>query len=441
MTVQGRGRAPRGDRDPARDIRSYRATGTQVRAGNYRPRRSASTWPGLLVLAILGAVVLGGAMVVAGPAFRDFARGMARDNPQTMRWPFVGDVIKADLGAGLQRPAGRDETPVRFTIAEGATVSQIARDLASTGLVSDALVFQYLVITQDVESELQTGTFALNATLTPEQIVERLQRPPDPPPARVSLAIREGLRIEQYVAQLQDQQPAEIDPEAFYELATDPPAALRAEYPWMSVIPQGRSLEGFLGAGVFEMDADTDAEALLRILLDDWEASIGDVYIAQAEESGQDFYEVMTLASIVEKETGVDEERARIAGVYQNRLDGKLNGNELLNADPTVVYANDTMELRKLPVAQWPSYAFWGLIGVASLNDFQVTEDLQGYQTYQVQGLPPGPIASPPPRSVEVALDPDTESGYLFFVACGEGTHRFAKTPGEHSRNVAECQG
>lgn len=441
MTVQGRGRPPRADRDATRGISSYRATGPQVRSGNYRPRRSASTWRGLLVLGILAAVVVGGAIMFAGPALQGFARGMARDNPQTMRWPFVGDVVRADLGAALQRPAGTDETPVEMTIAEGATVSQIARELASQGLVSDALVFQYLVVTEDLESELQTGTFSLNETMTPQQIVDRLQLPPDPPPARVSLAVREGLRIEQYVAQLQDQQPAEIDPAEFHELAIDPPAALRADYPWMRVIPQGRSLEGFLGAGVFEMDAETDAEALLRMLLDDWEASIGDVHLAQAEEDGRDFYEVMTLASIVEKETGLDAERALIAGVYQNRLDGKLNGNELLNADPTVVYARDTIELRKMPITQWPSYAFWGLIGVASLNEFDVPEDLQGYQTYQVQGLPPGPIASPTPRSVEAVLRPDTESGYVFFVGCGEGAHRFAKTPKEHTQNVAECQG
>ena len=441
MTVQGRGRSPRNDRSTIRGIRSYRSSPTDIRGGTYRPRRSGGSLRGLLFLGILAAVVLGGAFFFAGPAFRDFARGLARDNPQSMQWGVVADVIKADLGDALTRPAGPDDAPIEFIVGEGDTVSQIARDLAAEGLISDSLVFQYLVVTKDLENKLQTGTFKLDATMTPTQIVDRLQRPPDPPPAKVVLPIREGLRIEQYVAQLQAQQPANVDPAEFYALATDPPARLREDYPWMRVIPEGRSLEGFLGAGVFEIDADIGAEALLRLLLDDWQTTIGDVYLAQAEEQGKDFYVIMTLASLVEKEVVLDEERALIAGVYQNRLDGKLNGNELLNADPTVIYAKDTMELRKLEITEWPVYVFWTLTGAPSLQDFQVTEDLQGYQTYQVQGLPPGPIASPVARSVEAAITPETASGNVFFVACGEGSHRFATSIREHNNNVAECQG
>ncbi|MDQ3448439.1 MAG: endolytic transglycosylase MltG, partial [Chloroflexota bacterium] len=258
---------------------------------------------------------------------------------------------------------------------------------------------------------------------------------------RLTIALREGLRIEQIVAQLGDTLPAEIEPDAFYALVSEPPDTLREDHPWMSVIPEGRSLEGFLGSGVFEVDATIDADGFARVLLDDWERTIGDIYIEQAEEAGVDFYELMTLASIVEKEAVLDEERARIAGVYQNRLDGKLNGNRLINADPSVIYANDTMQLRDIELEEWPAFSFWGLIGVPSLNDFAVSEDLQGYQTYQVQGLPPGPISSPTARTVEATLEPEVDTDLLFFVACGEGTHRFATSLDEHNTNVAECQG
>ncbi|CAN5678388.1 endolytic transglycosylase MltG [soil metagenome] len=441
MTVQGRGRLPRNGSDGRRSARAYGVDPSGTRNGSYRPPRRGGTWTGVLLIGVLAAIVLGGAFLFAGPALRGFARDMVEDNPQAMRFGLFGDIIREELGDDLEAPASSDATPVEFVVAEGTTVSRIGRDLVEQGLLSNQLAFQYLVITRDVESDLQTGTFTLTATMTPEDIVERLQLPPDPPPARITIALREGLRIEQVVAQLQDSLPAEIDPAEFYALVSQPSDELRSEYEWMSVIPAGRSLEGFLGSGVFEMDADTSADGFVRILLDDWERSIGDIYIPEATDADRDFYEIMTLASIVEKEAVLDEERARIAGVYQNRLDGKLNGNRLINADPTVIYANDTVQLRAMDLEEWPGYAFWGLIGVASLNDFAVPEELQGYQTYQTQGLPPGPISSPTARTVEAALNPETETDLLFFVACGEGTHRFATSLDEHNTNVAECRG
>ncbi len=441
MTVQGRGRLPRNGSDRRRSARAYGVDPSGIRNGSYRPPRRGGTWTGVLLIGVLAAIVLGGAFLFAGPALRGFARDMVTDNPQAMRVGLFGDIIREELGDDLEDRASDDATPVEFVVTEGASVSRIGRDLEEQGLLSNELAFQYLVITRDLESDLQTGTFTLTATMTPEDIVERLQLPPDPPPARITVALREGLRIEQIVAQLQDSLPAEIDPAEFYALVSEPSDELRSEYEWMSVIPAGRSLEGFLGSGVFEMDAETSADGFVRILLDDWERSIGDIYIPQATDADRDFYEIMTQASIVEKEAVLDEERARIAGVYQNRLDGKLNGNRLINADPTVIYANDTVQLRAMELEEWPGYAFWGLIGVASLNDFAVPEELQGYQTYQTQGLPPGPISSPTARTVEAALNPETETDLLFFVACGEGTHRFATSLDEHNTNVAECRG
>lgn len=441
MTIQGRGRLPRNSPDRRRSARAYGVDPSDIRSGNYRSPRRGGAWKGLLVIALLATIVLGGAFVFAGPALRGFARNMVQDNPQAMRFGLFGDIVREELGDDLVEPAGTDATPVEFIVAEGASVARIGRDLEEQGLLADQLAFQYLVITRDLESSLQTGTFTLTATMTPEDIVDRLQNPPDPPPARITVALREGLRIEQIVAQLQDSLPAEVDPEEFLALASEPTAELRSEYDWMATIPEGRSLEGFLGSGVFEMDADTSADGFLRILLDDWERSIGALYMTPAESAGVDFYELITLASIVEKEAVLDEERARIAGVYQNRLDGKLNGNRLLNADPSVIYANDTAQLREMELSEWPGFAFWGLTGSASLNDFAVPADLQGYQTYQEQGLPPGPISSPTARTVEASLEPETETDLLFFVACGEGTHRFASTLDEHNRNVAECRG
>jgi UPF0755 protein len=277
--------------------------------------------------------------------------------------------------------------------------------------------------------------------MTPNEIAGRLQEAPEPPPSKTVIALREGLRIEQIVAYLQTTELTGVDAQEFYRLAAQPSADLRADYPFLSTVPPGRSLEGYLGSGVFELEPETDAETLLRVLLDDWDRTVGDGPMARATQQGRDFYQVMTLASIVERETGLDAERRLVAGAYLNRLDRELSRTGLLNADPTVIYANDTMQLRELEIPEWVAFSFWNLVGSASLNEFQVSPDLQGYQTYQQPGLPPGPIASPSLDSIEAALDPDTERGYLYFVACGEeGGHRFARNLRQHNRNVAECR-
>ena len=155
------------------------------------------------------------------------------------------------------------------------------------------------------------------------------------------------------------------------------------------------------------------------------------------QDRGLNFYEVMALASIVEHEAILDDERPLIAGVYQNRIDGIAGvKTRLLNADPTAFYAIDTMELDKLPFEQWQQYAFWTPPGV-SLADVKVPDRLQGFQTYQTPGLIPWPICTPSLPSIDAALEPDTADKYIYFLAIpeGNGAHAFAKTKAEHDAN------
>jgi UPF0755 protein len=152
---------------------------------------------------------------------------------------------------------------------------------------------------------------------------------------------------------------------------------------------------------------------------------------------GLSFYQVLTLASLVEKEAVLEEEKPLIAGVYQNRLDGK-NKHLLLEADPTVIYANDTVELGKIPFEDWKTYTFGKPPEDVSLRDVQLPPELEAYNTYRNGGLPPGPLATPTLSSIDAALEPDTQDGYLFFVAKNDGSrgHAFAKTLAEHEQNL-----
>ena len=109
----------------------------------------------------------------------------------------------------------------------------------------------------------------------------------------------------------------------------------------------------------------------------------------------------------------------------------------LLQADPTVFYGHDTLELAKLPFGQWPMYLFWAPFG-QRLADVEFPPELAGYQTYRRKGLIPGPISTPSLASIDAALAPDTSTGYLYFVAKGDGsnTHAFARTFKEHQANL-----
>jgi UPF0755 protein len=280
--------------------------------------------------------------------------------------------------------------------------------------------------------------------MTPGDIATRLSQPPDPPQKKIVLGFRVALRLEQMAAYLQAQKaknPAfTMDVAAFLDIVRNPPQSLRDQYPALKEIPKGRSLEGFMGQGVFEVDVDITPMALVRRLLDDWQADIGPGVIEQAKKQNKDFYEVVRLASLVERETGDDGERDKIAGVYLNRLDPSLNPTGIMNADPTVIYAVDSMALADKTLDQWTKYAFWTTVG-KSLVKVKVPAELQSFQTYTTPGLPDWPIATPTLASLEAVLKPDTKAGNLFFYACpGSTTHKFAKTLAEQQQNIGSCK-
>ena len=149
------------------------------------------------------------------------------------------------------------------------------------------------------------------------------------------------------------------------------------------------------------------------------------------------FYQILTLASIVEREAMLDQEKPLIAGVYANRLDPRKWPLGLLQSDPTIFYRPRLAPAGQGAVDKWTTYTFWAPIK-GGLTDETLPADLAGYNTYTSKGLPPGPIDTPTLTSIDAALEPDTKDGYLYFVAKGDGsgTTAFAKTLKEHQANV-----
>jgi UPF0755 protein len=392
----------------------------------------------LLFALLLAALVLLVALTALRPLVNNAILGWAADSPAALKLPFIADIVREDLGASLTQPVSTDPEQIEFMVKDGDTASTIATRLGEQQLVRDPRAFVFIASERELTGSLQQGTFVLRRNMTPDMLVSALLAPPEIP--YVELDLRTGLRLEQITAKLQTL-PLEMDVRAFYELAKEPPAALLADYPWLERAlkdaPDGASLEGFLWPAAYKILPDTTPEELVRKMLDGFVAAVGEAKMRVPADRGLSFYEVLSLASIVEREAVRDDERALIAGVYQNRIDG-IPGikNKILNADPTVFYAWDTVKLEELGFDRWKEWTFWKPPGVP-LAEIKLPESLLGYQTYTHPGLIPGPIATPTLASIDAALHPDTADKYLYFLAIpeGDGKHVFAKTAKEHAAN------
>ena len=395
----------------------------------------------LLFTLILAGVVLVVSLTALRPVVNGAVVGWASDNPAALPSRSLRtSCARTSAPAWTVRPP---TIPPRssFTVDDGDTASTIAARLEEEGFLGDRRAFVFLASERGLAGSLQQGEFVLRKNLTPDELVTALLAPPAVP--YVDIDLRTGLRLEQITAKLQTL-PLDMDVRDFYDLVKEPPAALIADYPWLEQIrqdaPENASLEGFLWPSRYRVLPDTTPDELVRQMLDQFIADVGQDRLDVPAERGLSFYDVMSLASIVEREAVLDEERPKIAGVYQNRIDGiKGVRNRQLNADPTVFYAIDTMELDKLDFDRWQEYSFWSPPGVP-LRDVAVPPELEGYQTYVSVGLIPGPIATPTLASIDAALAPDTEEQYIYFVAIpdGGGAHSFAKDAAEFDRLLEE---
>ncbi len=447
MTIRS-GRGPRESEMPSWRASDGRGNPPVASYGRRPPPKRGFRLPGFLRFLLFASVLAGVVLIVMLTALRPVVQKGVAEWAWSNTWsitriPFVAGFVRDDLGAALTSPASSDATEGVFEVMSGDDPAAIAPRLFADGYVTSERAFLYVALTTGLGDGLQAGSFVLSKDMTPAEVVEALLHD-RVTLTTVAVTFREGLRIEQMAALLQTLETG-IDPREFYELATNPPAELLAEYEWLD-LPEGAGLEGFLYPDTYEVVTQSDggttpvttAEDLLRMLLDQFVNVVGEERMDVPETRGMSFYEIVTLASIVEHEAAIDEERARIAGVYQNRLDG-LNGvPQILNADPTVKYAVDTMALDDLPFEQWKDFFFWE-VPPGPMADVQVDPSLQGYQTYQVAGLIPGPISTPSLASIDAALEPNQRRGFLYFVLIPDtspGEHDFARTLAEHNDNL-----
>lgn len=320
-------------------------------------------------------------------------------------------VLNRDI---VESRASEENTLTIFRVESGETAREVASHLQEEGLITDQTVFRRLLQYRGADQSLEAGIYELMPNMTMDEIILVLQ---DGRLQEITFTFLEGWRAEQMATVLEEA--GLVSAEEYLRLIKQPN---RFNYDFLSELPAGSSLEGYLFPDTYiAIKGQASAESIINTQLTTFERRVTPELRAAATQNGVTLNQAIILASLVEREAVVAEERAIIAGVYMNRWrDGTV-----LNADPTIQYALGY----QADSEQWWKRAL-------------TTEDLQidsPYNSYTQIGLPPGPIASPGLDSIRsTILAPKTD--YYYFVSRNDGTHAFAVTFEEHLDNVEQYQ-
>jgi UPF0755 protein len=341
-------------------------------------------------------------------------------SPDSIEQRVLGAYLRLQASE-MSRPAGEDQSKRLFTIEPGETALTVSARLEEEGLISDAGLFRTYMRYNGIDQRLAAGAFELSSSMSMTEIADQLQR------ARyeeIVLTVPEGMRAEE-VAELVDVKGV-MDGDALLAMVKggSATAELLGDYPWL---PAGIStLEGYLYPDTYRLPSPATPADLLRRMLDNFGLRVDAEVMAPADSAGRGLGQVITMASIVEREAPRADERPLVASVYWNRVSGACSnetGGAYLQADPTVQYA-----------AGRPGEWWWK---PPSVEAYQTIDS--PYNTYLRPGLPPGPIASPGLSAIRAAADP-ASTNYCFFVATGDGSHVFASTLAEHQVNISVHQ-
>lgn len=319
-------------------------------------------------------------------------------------------VVFALLGAataalGLRwalQPALASAPHAIFDVNAGVGLGQVARELEARGLIRSAFALKLLARYHKLDGALQVGEYELSAALAPGEILTRIVE------GRVvtyEVSIPEGLTAAQIAPRLEAAGLANAA--EFAAFATDPASA-------GSLGVEGATLEGYLFPETYRLPRGLGVREVAKVLVDQF-LEVWREIEPLAREQKLSMLEVVTLASIVEKETAAPQERPLIASVFRNRMKRGMR----LETDPTVIYGIPDFD--------------------GNLRRSDLENAANPYNTYQISGLPPGPIANPGLDALRAVVDP-AESDYLFFVSRNDGTHVFSKTYAEHVRAVDQYQ-
>lgn len=351
-----------------------------------RPQKSKAP---MIVAAVLAVVVL----ALAAFALTTLMRGCSSQTAAEVDGDQV--VVSADVSA---------------TVAPGSTADEVASALQSAGAVPNPEEFLARAKTLGADSKFQAGTYSFSAGMTLDEVINAVATGNL---GTVSLTIPEGYKLADIAATVEQVTGGDITA-ADFEAAASDASAYAADYDFLADAG-GNSLEGFLFPKTYALGTDATADSVIRMMLDQFRAEFSSVDtasakgIAFADGSTASDYDILIIASMIEREAQLDDERPLVASVIYNRLVSDMP----LQIDATTAYVYGT-----------------------DFTPEQLHEE-GPYNTYDKTGLPAGPICSPGAASLVAASSPAT-TDYLYYVTKGDGSggHNFAATYDEHQQNI-----
>lgn len=371
------------------------------RAPAHRPPRArSSTGPLVFMVVVILAIV--GLVAFGGPIAEDALIAQVEQHDTLLKQSIVRDIVAARVGAEPDLAKDPNTESRMFVISRGESIGSVSRRLVSEGFIRSALAFTYVLYDTGREDSLQSGTYTISAGLTPRDLSQVFEKAPG---EQTVLRIIDGWRLSQVATAVNKAFP-KITEGDFLKAAV---VGDRHNTVLAGLAPD-QSLEGFLFPDTYFFKPTATPPEIVDTLLDQFEQRAGQALRQAAVDNKMTIYDIVKLASIVEREARDRNESPTIAGVYTNRLKIGMK----LDADPTIQYA----------LGQWREL---------TLADLEIDSP---YNTYKVAGLPPTPICSAGQAALDAAAKP-ADVPYLFFVAKNDGTgdHAFAKTIEEQEAN------
>lgn len=314
----------------------------------------------------------------------------------------------------MTQPMPNSEQAVRVVIPAGSGSAQIAQLLEQQGLIRDARMFSYYLKYKEQGSKFQAGEYEMTPGITLDAIIDMLNKGLIVKEQGIKLTVPEGYTVRQIADKVSQQ--FGLDPTLFLQTAGQYTGYTAKVFQHIPNNPQlHNKLEGYLFPETYEWKKDIKLEELIDAMmleLDKKLALLPKDWQQKMEAQGQSFHQMLTIASLIEREVALDEERPLVSSVIQNRLKKGM----ALQIDATIQYMFDKPKERLFE------------------KDLQLESP---YNSYLHPGLPPGPIASPSLASIQAAIYP-ADSNYMFYVTKKDGSkaHLFAETYEQHQQNI-----
>lgn len=321
-----------------------------------------------------------------------------------------GDVVKTEVKIDATSPGA-----VFVEIPMGSDTSKIAEILSAQEIITKPQIFKIVSKLNGFDGRYMAGTHVLKKGLELDTIMTILTGKPE----SVKITIIEGLTYKQIVKQFVKKGLAiedEFDSAMKYE---------KYDFDFIKQITNVNNrefmLEGYLFPDTYEFAMNADEKTIINVMLKNFESKLTEEHYKRAKELGMSMDQIITLASVIEREATTNKDRRLVSAVFHARLKSK------------------DANLKKLQSCATLQYIFLNQEGkVHDLITLKDTTVDNAYNTYIHAGLPPGPICSPGMESINAALYPDEDTDYLFFVAKGDGTSKFSKTYAEHLKAMKE---